>query len=66
MARLILVLALAGLGCGAFEKAAARDPMKCERDPDCAGRLDKSRDCATACADNLDCMKRCEEVRGHR
>ena len=66
MRRLLLVVALAALGCSAVEKAAARDPMKCERDPDCAGHADKSHDCATGCADDLDSMKRCEEVRGHR
>ena len=66
MRPLLIVLVLAGIGCSSVEKAAARDPMKCERDPECAGRLEKSRDCATSCADNIDCMKRCEEVRGHR
>jgi hypothetical protein len=66
MRRLVLAFALVGLGCSAVEKAAARDPMRCERDPACAGKLDKSRDCATACADDVDCTRRCEEVRGHR
>jgi hypothetical protein len=40
--------------------------MKCERDPNCQRRFDKSQDCATQCVDNLECMKRCEMMRGHR
>jgi hypothetical protein len=44
----------------------ANDPMKCERDPNCQRRSDKSQDCATQCVDNLECMKRCEMMRGHR
>lgn len=36
--------------------------MKCERDPNCASRNEKSRDCATQCADDAECMKRCESI----
>jgi hypothetical protein len=61
-----LLLALAASGCAAMEKAAARDPIVCERDPACERHLDKSHDCATACADDIACMRRCEEIRGHR
>lgn len=66
MRYLWLVLGVAGIGCSSVERAAARDPMKCEQDPDCENRAAKSHDCSTACADNIDCMRRCEEVRGHR
>lgn len=48
--------------CGSMEKAAAKDPLKCERDPQCQSRGDKSKDCATQCADSADCMKRCEAI----
>ena len=48
--------------CSTLEKAAAKDPRRCETDPDCAKRFDKSRDCATQCADDSECMKRCEMI----
>jgi len=62
----MLLLMFACAACGSLERAAARDPMKCERDPSCAGKSGKSKDCATQCADNIDCMERCEAVRGAR
>jgi hypothetical protein len=58
----LLALALACAGCAAAEKAAAKDPVKCERDPSCITKQGKSRDCATQCADNIDCMERCQQV----
>jgi hypothetical protein len=51
-------------GCKTLEAQAAKDPMKCERDPSCARRFEKSGDCATQCADDSECMKRCEYIRG--
>lgn len=57
-----LMLVLAASGCAEAQKAAAKDPQKCERDPECTSKQGKNRDCATACADNIDCMKRCEQV----
>lgn len=53
-------------GCAGVEKAAARDPMKCERDPNCDKKKDKSADCITQCADNLECADRCRSVTGQR
>lgn len=55
-------LLLAAVSCSSLQKAAAKDPMKCERDPNCASRNEKSRDCATQCADDAECMKRCESI----
>jgi hypothetical protein len=61
------IISLAGFalgGCRSLENAAAKDPVKCERDPNCTKRSEKSRDCSTQCADNPDCMKRCEMIQG--
>lgn len=60
-----LALALAS-GCNAVERAAANDPQKCERNPNCASKQGNSRDCATACADNIECMERCQQVNGRK
>ncbi|MFO0669821.1 MAG: hypothetical protein U0235_09375 [Polyangiaceae bacterium] len=60
LAALLSITALAG--CGEVQKAAAKDPMKCERDPDCVQKSGKSKDCATQCADNIDCMQRCQQI----
>ncbi|MBK6694453.1 MAG: hypothetical protein IPG50_19930 [Myxococcales bacterium] len=63
MKLILLVLALAGASCAAAEKAAQKDPQRCERDPDCASKQGKSQDCATSCADNIACMERCQQIR---
>jgi hypothetical protein len=60
MRPLILFAILLG-GCRSFERAAARDPMKCERDPACANKRGKMRDCATQCADDPACIERCKQ-----
>jgi hypothetical protein len=64
MARTVaLVLALAGAsGCAATEAAAARDPMKCERDPGCAKGRSRYIDCTRQCVDDPACLDRCREV----
>jgi hypothetical protein len=67
LAGVCLTLALAALAafvpaCGAAQNAAARDPMKCERDPSCAKERGRYPDCTRQCADSPECMKRCEEV----
>jgi len=51
-------------GCAATQAAAAGDPMKCERDPNCSQRADKSKDCVTQCVDDPACIDRCREVTG--
>lgn len=55
-------LALGTLACGAMEKAAAKDPQRCERDPNCAKKRGKSSDCNTQCSDDPACVERCREV----
>jgi hypothetical protein len=64
---LVLGLALSGAplsGCHSLEAAAAKDPMKCERDPSCARHDERSRDCVTQCVDDPACIDRCREVTG--
>jgi hypothetical protein len=57
-----VVLFLASLAaCSGLEKAAAKDPMRCERDPKCASHSEKTRDCATQCSDDPACIERCRE-----
>jgi hypothetical protein len=60
---LVALVALAS-ACAATQAAAASDPMKCERDPNCAQHADKSRDCVTQCVDDPACIDRCREVTG--
>jgi hypothetical protein len=55
-------LLLGGLGCGSVEKAAARDPMKCERDPSCARARGSYVDCTRQCVDDPQCLELCGEI----
>ncbi len=48
--------------CKSLEKSASEDPMKCERDPKCNKKRDKSADCSRQCNDDPACMDRCEQV----
>jgi hypothetical protein len=57
---LLLVCSLAA--CKTLEKSASEDPMKCERDPKCNKKRDKSADCSRQCNDDPACMSRCEQV----
>jgi hypothetical protein len=52
----------AGAGCAAMEKAAAKDPIKCERDPNCAHKRGRTMDCDAQCADDNSCIERCKAV----
>jgi hypothetical protein len=56
------VVAIAASGCGATQRAAARDPMKCEQNPDCASRRGAYMDCSRQCVDNPECVNRCVEA----
>jgi hypothetical protein len=62
----LLVVSVVGLmvagGCGTLEKAAAKDPARCERDPDCAATRAPYRDCYTQCNDDPPCVDRCREM----
>jgi len=59
---LTLFFALATAACGAAQSSASRDPMKCERDPNCKNRHEKEFDCNTQCADDPACIDRCAQV----
>ena len=52
-------------GCATMRAAAAKDPMRCERDPECL-HMSKAYDCPSQCVDDSECVRRCEQVRGHR
>jgi len=53
--------ATSGAGAASPQAAAARDPMKCERDPTCKDHQ-RAFDCNTQCTDDPACMERCSEV----
>jgi hypothetical protein len=55
-------LVLGAAACASAESAAARDPMKCERDPNCARARASYADCTRQCVDDAECVKRCEQV----
>jgi hypothetical protein len=61
---LLVGLLLKLTGCAATQAAAASDPMRCERDPNCVTKSDKSKDCVTQCVDDPACIDRCREVTG--
>jgi hypothetical protein len=56
----LLVLGL--LSCAHAESAAARDPMKCERDPSCSRARASYADCTKQCVDNPQCVELCEQI----
>jgi len=58
----VLLLIAAIASCKSLQASASKDPLKCERDPSCAKRFEKSRDCASQCVDDPECMKRCEYI----
>jgi hypothetical protein len=53
-------------GCATVQRAAEKDPQRCERDPNCNAKRSRAADCTTQCADDRACMERCEQVNGHR
>jgi hypothetical protein len=59
-AAVALVIACSG-GCAAAERAAQKDPMKCERDPKCESKRGRTQDCSLQCSDDPACMDRCEQ-----
>lgn len=56
------VALLAAPACKSLEKAAAEDPLKCERDPKCEKKRGRQNDCSMQCADDPACVERCEQV----
>jgi hypothetical protein len=60
--KIFLALLLLLSACRTLENGAAKDPRKCELDPNCARKPAKSNDCATACSDDIACMDRCRSI----
>jgi hypothetical protein len=58
----VLGLGLAIFGCGAAERAAARDPKRCEQDPACTKARGAYADCSKQCNDDPECVDRCKAV----
>jgi hypothetical protein len=56
-----LALAFAATACHSMQAAAANDPMKCERDPNCKNHQ-RAFDCSTQCTDDPACVERCSEI----
>jgi hypothetical protein len=58
------------VACSSVQRSAQQDPMRCERDPACARKQQKNRDCTSQCNDNIECMDRCRQGQtdglGHR
>ncbi len=52
--------------CASVQNAAARDPMKCERDPTCAKARASYADCTKQCVDDPECVSRCEQMQPDR
>jgi hypothetical protein len=59
---LAMCLVLGAVACLNPQNAAAKDPMKCERDPGCARGRGSYADCTKQCSDDAECVKRCEQV----
>lgn len=66
----ILVFAFAasfaGIACNTLQSSAAKDPLKCERDPECTKKRGKNADCTTQCNDDPACIARCSEGSGQK
>ena len=48
--------------CKTLEASAAKDPMKCERDPTCKNKRSGQFDCSSQCSDDPECINRCQQV----
>jgi hypothetical protein len=59
---LVLGFGLVVVGCGAAERAAARDPRRCEQDPACAKARGVYADCTQQCNDDPECIDRCRQA----
>ncbi len=56
-----VALAVALAGCGSLQSSARKDPMKCERDPECT-KKNSVNDCSRQCSDDPACVDRCMEI----
>jgi hypothetical protein len=58
--RLGLGLFLWIAACASVQSAAQRDPMRCERDPNCVRARGAYPDCDRQCNDDPECVDRCK------
>ena len=58
----LALLSSVGIGCASTQAAAAKDPLRCERDPSCAKAKGRIPDCTQQCTDDWECIQRCESV----
>ncbi len=58
----LMWMASALAGCATAENAAAKDPMKCERDPSCSRARSSYADCTRQCVDDPECVRRCDQM----
>jgi hypothetical protein len=59
---LALALGAACVACAATERAQQRDPMTCERNPNCAAGRGVYVDCSQQCSYDPECTDRCTEA----
>ncbi len=60
--RRALFFAVCLAACGGGKSAPPKDPMMCERDPACSKARGAYVDCSKVCADESECMARCQQV----
>jgi hypothetical protein len=58
----LLLVAWLAPACGSVAATAAKDPLRCERDPACARARGSFPDCTKQCVDDQECESRCEQV----
>ena len=58
----LLLVAWLASACGSAAATAAKDPMRCERDPACSRARGSFPDCTKQCVDDQECESRCEQV----
>ena len=58
---MVALVAFFSGGCASLEATAAKDPLKCERDPNCK-QHQRQFDCNVQCADDPACIDRCNQV----
>jgi hypothetical protein len=62
LSRLVLALCFSVAACATAQSAAQKDPMRCERDPNCVRGRGSYIDCDKQCSDNPECVDRCRQT----
>ncbi len=61
LALAVALVGVVGFGCNSLENAAAKDPRRCERDPNCVNKA-RAADCDMQCNYAPECTDRCREM----